>query len=267
MRALARLLLFALTLAAAGPASAQSLEREVGNFPEKLEIGISTDEISITSDFRGADLTIFGAIDGFDANLLAQGKYNIVVVLEGPKDNATVRKKQRVFGIWVNTQSMTFELVPEAYSLSSTRDIATIAPPRDIANMGIGVDHMRLVPLGFIGDGSSLGEFRNAFRRIREESGVYQRDPGGVQFISSSLFKASVRLPANVPNGVHVVRAYLFREGLFVAAKALPLRVVKTGLEQAITRAAHEQPIIYGLLAVTLAVITGWGASLLFRKD
>jgi uncharacterized protein (TIGR02186 family) len=259
--------LFALLLAFAAPALAQSLERPVTNFTEKLEIGISTDEISITSDFRGADLTIFGAIDGFDANLLAQGKYNIIVALEGPKDNATVRKKERVFGIWVNTNSMTFELVPESYSLSSTRDIGTIAPPRDIANMGIGIDHIRLVPLGFVGDGSTIGEFRNAFRRIRETSGVFQRDPGGVQFISSSLFKASVRLPANVPNGVHVVRAYLFRDGVFVAAKALPLRVVKTGLEQAITRAAHEEPVIYGLFAVTLAVITGWGASLLFRKE
>jgi uncharacterized protein (TIGR02186 family) len=260
-------ILFALLLAFAAPALAQSLERPVTNFTEKLEIGISTDEISITSDFRGADLTIFGAIDGFDANLLAQGKYNIIVALEGPKDNATVRKKERVFGIWVNTNSMTFELVPESYSLSSTRDIGTIAPPRDIANMGIGIDHIRLVPLGFVGDGSTIGEFRNAFRRIRETSGVFQRDPGGVQFISSSLFKASVRLPANVPNGVHVVRAYLFRDGVFVAAKALPLRVVKTGLEQAITRAAHEEPVIYGLFAVTLAVITGWGASLLFRKE
>lgn len=267
MRSLLLHSLVALVLAVAAPAAAQVLERQVTDFTEKLEIGISTEEIAITSDFRGADLTIFGAIDGFDASLLAQGKYNIIVALEGPKDNATVRKKERVFGIWVNTQSMTFELVPEAYSLSSTRAIETIAPRRDIANMGIGVDHMRLVPLGFVGDGSTLGEFRNAFRRIRETSGVYQRDPGGVQFISSSLFKASVRLPANVPNGIHVVRAYLFRDGVFVAAKALPLRVVKTGLEQAITRAAHDQPVIYGLLAVTLAVVTGWGASLLFRKE
>ncbi|WEX77907.1 TIGR02186 family protein [Sinorhizobium numidicum] len=261
-----RFSLLAVVLAVAAPAAAQQ-QQEVSAFSEKLEIGISTDEIAITSDFRGADLTIFGAVDGFDANLLAQGKYNIIVTLEGPKDNATVRKKQRVFGIWVNTSSMTFELVPESYSLSSTRDIETIAPPGEMGNMGIGVDHMRLVPLGFVGDGSNLGEFRNAFRRIRETSGVYQRDPGGVQFISSSLFKASVRLPANVPNGVHVVRAYLFRDGVFVAAKALPLRVVKTGLEQAITQAAHQQPLIYGLLAVMLAVITGWGASLLFRKE
>ncbi|HTO33253.1 MAG TPA: TIGR02186 family protein [Pararhizobium sp.] len=254
-------------LLAATLALPMAVQAEPIDFAEKLDIGISTDEISITSDFRGADLTIFGAIDGFDPNILAQGKYNIVVALEGPKENTTVRKKERVFGIWINTNSMTFELVPESYSLSSTRDIETIAPPGDMTNMGIGVAHMPLIPLGYIGDGSNLTEFRDAFRRLRETNGVYQRDPGGVQFISSSLFKASVRLPADVPNGVHTVRAYLFRDGVFVAAKALPLRVVKTGLEQAITRAAHESPFLYGIIAVLLAVVTGWIASIVFRRD
>ena len=63
MRILAALIPLLLFLA--GPALA-----EPQDFPEKLDIGISTDEIAITSDFRGADLTIFGAIDGFNANLL-----------------------------------------------------------------------------------------------------------------------------------------------------------------------------------------------------
>lgn len=162
MRMLCRYLLAGLLFAAPLCAQAEPID-----FTEKLDIGISTDEIAITSDFRGADLTIFGAIDGADAGLLAQGKYNIVVALEGPKENTTVRKKERVFGIWINTNSMTFEKVPESYSLSSTRDIDTIAPPGDMNNMGIGVDHMPLTPIGFIGDGSNLTEFRDAFRRLR----------------------------------------------------------------------------------------------------
>ncbi|MGO7424489.1 TIGR02186 family protein, partial [Rhizobium ruizarguesonis] len=66
---------------------------------------------------------------------------------------------------------------------------------------------------------------------------------------------------------VHSVRAYLFKSGLFVTEKSLPLRVIKTGIEQTITDAAHDQPILYGCAAVLLAVITGWGASLIFRKD
>jgi uncharacterized protein (TIGR02186 family) len=236
-------------------------------FTEKMEIGISTDEIAITSDFRGADLTIFGAIEGYDPALLAQGKYDIVVALEGPKDNATVRKKERVFGIWMNTRSMTFELVPESYSLSSTRDVETIAPASTLNGTGVGIQHIKLSPTGYVGDGSNLAEFRESFRRLKENGGFYQRDPGGVQFISASLFKATVRLPASVPNGTHVVRAHLFRDGVFISEKALPLRVMKTGIEQMISNAAYNNSFSYGLLSVMLALLTGWLASVMFRRD
>ncbi len=46
---------------------------------EGLEIGTSTSEIAITSDFRGADLTIFGAVTNTDDLLLAIGQYDVVV--------------------------------------------------------------------------------------------------------------------------------------------------------------------------------------------
>ena len=264
MRTLAALLL---VLGLALPAAAQVLEDKPVELPEKLEIGISTDEIAISSDFRGADLTIFGAIEGYDPSLLAQGKYDIVVALEGPKDNNTVRIKERVFGIWVNRRSMTFELVPESYSLSSTRDVEMIAEPATLNGVGVGIQHIRLSPIGYVGDGTKLAEFRDAFRRLKESGGFYQRDPGGVQFISASLFKATVKLPANVPNGTHVVRAHLFRDGVFIAEKALPLRVMKTGLEQMISNAAYNNSLAYGALSVMLALLTGWLASIVFRRD
>ncbi|TCL75543.1 TIGR02186 family protein [Rhizobium sp. BK251] len=234
---------------------------------EVLEIGTSTSEIAITSDFRGADLTIFGALSNTDQLLLAIGQYDIVVVLEGPRENATVRKKERVFGIWVNTQSMTFERVPQSYSLSSTRTVNDVTTPLELNDHGIGTDHIPLTPIGFVGDGSTITEFRDAFRRRQQQAGLYVRDPTGVRFVSSNLFKASLRLPADVPNGVHTVRGYLFKSGKFVTEKSLPLRVIKTGIEQTITDAAHDRPISYGLFSVLLAVITGWTASFLFRKD
>ncbi|WP_160006734.1 TIGR02186 family protein [Rhizobium sp. 18055] len=262
------LLLVALMLLPAA-ASAQTLLP--GQAPqavaEGLEIGTSTSEIAITSDFHGADLTIFGALTNTDSLLLAIGQYDVVVVLEGPRDNATVRRKERVFGIWVNTRSMTFETVPHSYSMSSSRMLDDVTTPLDLTDRGIGIDHIPLTPMGFLGDASNVGEFRDAFRRLQERGGLYVRDPSGVRFVSSNLFKASLRLPANIPNGVHTVRAYLFRSGKFVTEKSVPLRVIKTGIEQTITDAAHEQPIIYGLFAVFLAVVTGWGASVVFRKD
>jgi len=63
------------------------------------------------------------------------------------------------------------------------------------------------------------------------------------------------------------VRAYLFKSGKLVTQKSVPLRVIKTGIEQMITDAAHEKPILYGAFSVFLALITGWLASIVFRKD
>lgn len=235
---------------------------------ETLDIGTSTSEIAITSDFRGADLTVFGALNGVDDLLLQIGQYDIVVTLEGPKDLATVRKKERVFGIWMNTRALTFDHVPESYSMASTRDLDTvIGRPQSLSDLGVGIDYMALSPTGNVGNGTGLTEFRDAFRRLKVSSGLYQRDLSGVRFISSSLFRATLRLPANVPDGVHMVKAYLFKSGDFVTQRSLPLRVTKTGLEQAITDAAHEQPLAYGVLCVFLAIVTGWGASIIFRRD
>jgi len=259
--AFALVAVLSLPVAAQDPLATQLAERE------GLEIGISTSEIAITSDFSGADLTVFGALTNTDQLLLAIGQYDIVVTLEGPRDWTTVRRKERLFGIWVNRTSLTFEEMPISYSLASTRPVEEIAEDDLLTSLGIGIDHLALTPTGFISNAANLSEFRDAFRRLKQNRGLYQRDTGGVRFVSSSLFQATLRLPANIPNGVHTVHAYLFKSGEFIAEKELPLRVIKTGLEEAITEAAHQQPLAYGTFAVLLALITGWAASLIFRKD
>lgn len=260
-----------IALAAALPGAAQAQGLQPFQPPdgprESIEIGTSTSEIAIASDFRGADLTVFGALGNPDQLLLAIGQYDIVVTLEGPLAPATVRRKERVLGIWVNTQSMGFAPVPESYSLASTRALEDIARPQVLADVGVGFHYMALNPTAYGGAAARLSEFRDAFRRLKETGGLYQRDAGGVRFVSASLFRATLRLPANIPDGVHTVKAYLFKSGTYVTGRTLPLRVVKTGLEQTITEAAHETPYLYGLFCVFLAVVTGWGAGLIFRKD
>lgn len=259
--------LLAAMLLAATPALAQVPLIPGGVESEGLDIGTSTSEIAITSDFRGADLTVFGTLTNTDTLLLAIGQYDVVVTLEGPRAEATVRRKDRLFGIWVNRLSMTFERTPESYSLASTRPLENIAPANILSNLGLGAGYTPLTPTGYFSSAANLTEFREAYRRLMLTNGLYQMDTNGVRFVSSNLFKATLRLPASIPDGVHVVHAYLFKSGEFIAEKELPLRVVKTGLEDTISKAAHESPLSYGLFAVMLALITGWGASLIFRKD
>lgn len=234
---------------------------------EALNIGISSTEIAIVPDFSGTDVTVFGAIENVDPALLAKGGYDIVVALEGPRDRITMRRKERVAGIWINRHSIVFEAMPESYSMTSTRDLPAIASDLELVTHSVGLPRARIVPSSFSGRAEEVALYRDAFLKLKTGSRLYQENPGGVKFVSSSLFAATIHIPADVPNGRHLIRAYLFREGRFFDEKQLEMNVVKTGLEEAITSAAFQQPMMYGVFAVLLAVLTGWAASLMFRRD
>jgi uncharacterized protein (TIGR02186 family) len=250
---------------AVGPALAQ--QPDMPPPTEAINIGVSSKQIAISPDFAGTDVTVFGAIDHVDPALLHNGDYDLVVALEGPRDFITVRKKQRVGGIWINRRSVTFEWMPESFSMTSTRALDAIAKPAELSTFNVGFPRVKIVPSTFSGRAEEVDEYRSAFLTLKEKSKLYQSNPGGVTFISSSLFQATVHIPADIPNGTHTIRAVLFKKGVFVAEKQLQLEVIKTGIEEMITFAATERPLFYGLFSVLLAIITGWGASLMFRKD
>jgi uncharacterized protein (TIGR02186 family) len=248
-------------------ASSAQADDDRSQQPEVINIGISSKEIAIAPDFAGTDVTVFGAIDHADPEILRSGGYDLVVSLEGPRDFITVRKKDRVAGVWVNRHSVTFQYMPESYSMASTRAIDAIAKPTELFTFNVGLPRAKLVPSTFSGRAEEVTEYRDAFLALKERVKLYQSNPGGVTFISSSLFQANIHIPADIPNGTHTIRAVLFRKGIFVAEKQMQLEVVKTGIEETITFAATKRPLFYGIFAVMLAVLTGWAASLIFRKD
>ena len=85
-------------------------------------------------------------------------------------------------------------------------------------------------------------------------------------FLGSSLFRASLQLPSNVPVGRHTVTAYLLREGELLATRSDSFVIEKIGFEKTIYALAHEQSFFYGLLAVLVALTTGWLASVVFGR-
>lgn len=246
-------------LAHAPAAFAQSLERET------IEIGLSTDEIFITSDFSGADLTIFGALDNGDPLVQRQGRYDIVVVLEGPERPVTIRKKTRYLGIWINGNAEMFEDVPISYAVSSTRPLRDITDERSYRQLMVGINNIRIAPAG--NEDPVTADFAEAVRNIKRNNNLYNERIGDVVFLSQNLFRATLTIPANVPTGLHKARAFLFRSGQFVMETSTGLQIRKAGIEQAISVAARENGLLYGFFCVFLAMVTGWLGRVMFRKD
>ncbi len=88
-----------------------------------------------------------------------------------------------------------------------------------------------------------------------------------MQFLSQSLFRASLTLAPNVPVGTHKARAFLFRNGVFIMETSAQLAIVKSGFEQWVFRSSIDYGLLYGVFAVALAMLTGWLGRIIFRRD
>ena len=235
--------------------------------PESIQIGLSTDHVVLTAGFSGADLTIFGALENTDPLLSRQGRYDVVVVLEGPAREVVVRRKSRVLGMWINTKSETFVNVPVSYSLATTRMPQDITDPRSYRRLSLGANNIHLEPENPRQSPITIQEFTDALRDRKQANALYSANFGGVQFLSSNLFRASLKLAPNVPVGTHKARAFLFRNGQFIKESSTQLSILKSGFEEWIFRASRLHGFFYGLAAVAIAMLTGWLGRLIFRRD
>lgn len=254
------LLVLAFLFAALGPAGAQTTGQE------SIQIGLSTDRITITTDFSGTDLTIFGALNNVDEQTARQGRYDVIVVLEGPARPVVVRRKDRILGMWINTQSETFVNIPMSYSVATTRPMQDMAQPATYRRLSLGTAYMYLQPQER-DEPTTVEEFTSALRERKLATGLYSERLGGVQFLSPNLFRATLELAPNVPIGTHRARAFLFKNGTFIKETSAQLAIQKSGVEQSIFQAAHEYSFLYGLFAVALAIVTGWIGRMIFQRD
>ena len=226
---------------------------------EDLVSGISQDIIQITSNYTGTDIVVFGAIEGAQA---PQGR-NIVVVVRGPDEVMTVRRRDRVAGVWVNRDAARFEGLPAYYYLASTAPLTRIAASEDLARYGIGLEALHP---SLVGSHHDPEPFRQAAIRWHQRAGLYAESPGSIDFLSETLFRTRVPVPASVSRGQYNVEVYLFRDGQVISAQSTPLFVDATGLERRLFNLAHDAPFLYGLACVLMAMLLGWISSVLFRR-
>jgi uncharacterized protein (TIGR02186 family) len=249
----------------AGIALTQPLPRRTP-IPKAYKLA-STEHVVLTAGFSGADLTIFGALENTDPLLARQGRYDVVVVLRVPR----VRSLSGVriaLGMWINTRSETFVNVPVSYSLATTRMPQDITDPVSYKRLSLGANNIHLEPLDPRQSPVTIQEFTDALRDRKQATTLYSANYGGVQFLSASLFRATLKLAPNVPVGTHKARAFLFRNGQFIRESSAQLSIFKSGFEQWIfRRASRVHGFFYGIAAVAVAMLTGWLGRLMFRRD
>ena len=249
LRALALMLLLPFAMAAAEP---------------KLIPDVSQRQIQIRYSFTGAELLLFGAVL-YPGGRVPTDRVDIAVVVKGPMQPILVREKQKVAGIWMNVEDERFRSAPAFYAVASSRPLPQLVDERTAAIYELGVQNLQLSP----GAGATPEErrrFEAGLIDLQLRRQLYIEDPSGVEITGGVLYRARINIPARVPVGNYTAETFLIRNGEVVAAAVKDIRIEKLGFERFVATAAEEWSLAYGLVAVALSLLLGWGASAAFRR-
>jgi len=232
---------------------------------EKLASTVSSTSIQITSSFDGAVLSLFGNIESDVHGLAAPGPYNVIVVVTGPLQDRVTRLKTNNWGIWTNTDQVTFKQFPSFYDVLASGKLANIATPEVL-------DEKNVLPIEQALASSTLGEiaksteFGTELVRLMTEQGHFAVKEDAVRFLTTSAYVAQVTLPSDVANGPFIAHTMVLKDRQLVAERTEGFSVRKSGFENFVFVASKQQPLLYGIVCVILALGTGWLAGVVFRR-
>lgn len=225
-----------------------------------LVADLSDTLVAITAGFTGKRVVLYGVVDNTD------GVGDVAVVVRGPEHSPVVRRKEQIAGIWLNRHDLTFAEVPSFYAIATSRPVQDLADHALLRKHGIGLASLEFATMGE-DPGLPEHEFRQGLFRIKQNAGLYPEKPGEVRFMPKGLFKAEFNFPSNVTTGLYQVDVYFFRNGTLVDQSRTPLSINKIGFSAQVYEFAMLEPFAYAVLALFLAVLSGWFVSAVFRRE
>ena len=232
---------------------------------ETLITSLSTSRVLISSNYTGASVVVFGTIERDAQTVSRASSYEAVVTVRGPKQTLTVREKQRVGPIWVNRAEQRFQETPAFLGVLSSAPIETITTEPLRRRLRVGLKDILQAPSDK--ETEEDERFREALLRIERRDGLYFQDERGVSFLTRTVFRAPIPVPATAPPGNYDVEVALFADSVLLSRAQTSFELVKIGFEQRIGALARDWSAAYGAATAGVALLFGWLASVIFRRD
>lgn len=223
----------------------------IADAKEELVARLPQDEINITARYHGERLMIYGMVPK-DAD--------IIVVVTSPKETLGMNLKGKVGPFWMAVGDVHFENVPSMYKVNSTSMLNEILPLEEQERLGIGYNGLKKQIAKNIDEG-----LFNEFVKLKEDERLYRVREGEIKIYKDKLFETYFYWPPKAPEGKYNIEVYAVRKGRIILHDTETVAVEKVGIEAFISNLARNYGVIYGVLAITIALGSGFAVGILFR--
>ena len=202
--------------------------------------------------YNGATLRIGGSA-GKDSQ--------IAVRIKGPPEHHVFNRRGKIAGlIWGGIEHVTFHNAPTFYAVYTSSSLATIATPAVRAQLQLGYEPIE-AQMEVEGTKVDRDLMLRHFVDFKEREGLYRIVAGAVHLADQEqgrrVFNVTVALPASTPPGNLEVAVYELAGGKVLNGDIEHVMLQRVGLPASLFDLAHQNGVLFGLLALLVTVTTG----------
>ena len=224
---------------------------------EPLLMELANTTIKISTFYNGTTLEVTGSIPE---------DTDVVLQVSGSKKDVHLKEKGKVAGfLWMNKTDVSLENIPAVYMVYTPS-----GPTANFMNQRIGVGYKALLGDIAISPASEDKDFIfGEYVKLAEESGVYAIHEAAVTYGEPNNgvkgFSATLIIPSKMSAGTYTVEAIAVKNGVATNKTHENLTLELSGLPAYISSMAYGRPLLFGFMAVFIAIATGMIIGVIFR--
>ncbi|MGA2324968.1 MAG: TIGR02186 family protein [Bryobacteraceae bacterium] len=224
---------------------------------EGLSVKLTPEVIRMGAFYSGEWMRISGTV---------ARNSKVIVVIRGPNTEELFNRKARVGPIWINSGKVHISGVPSLFLCYSSEPVGSLLRRDEIERRQL--DELAIKRQMIVAPKEMDQEIIRAhYVALKTEERVYRVVSDGLKMGAPGEtgvpFSVDFHWPRKASPAHYEVRVYECRDGAVVGRVAAPLDVVKTGFPAAIADLAREHDSAYGVVAVLVAVLVGFGIDFL----
>jgi uncharacterized protein (TIGR02186 family) len=181
------------------------------------------------------------------------------------EETTKLNKKGKRGILWMNVKTLELTHVPALYIVQTSGSLAGL--PGDLKiKTGSDSDYTTIRTVAqFTPEDPEKDQLVKGYISLKEKQGLYAIREDLIQTIKGRIFKSVFFMPSSAPVGIYQFDVFAIKDNAVVAQGATEIWIGKIGIEHWITSFALNHGLLYGILAVAVALVAGIGVGLVFR--
>ena len=222
----------------------------------------SQQSIKVDVRFHSERIYFFGTVPDPEADVVVK-----LVPVKSPP--IKLMRKGKVVLFWMGVKQFEIQKLPFLYKLHSSRPLKDVVAPETARKYRLGYktlkDDMKLKLIKGVEAPDDRDVMFDGFVDLKEKFNLYRVAENRIRISKGRLFEHYFTFPDKAKEGDYLVESYAVKDGKVIAVSRDKITVQKVGVTAWLYRTAQENGLLYGILAVVIALGAGLLVGVFFK--